>query len=471
MNCAESQELLVDLAYGELEPARAAEVARHVAACPACRAEQAQLEDARKLTSALREMEEPPANFDEPILRAARAEAGMQADGTPGPVVEVAASVKPLGLQAARLDPHAKVRSGAGRAPWWRRRATMFGSLAAAAAVVMVAVSVSLTNPARRTAENEVAPIAVRAPHAAVPEALKDSLARKGKAEAPASPSEPNALAGSPAAAPAAPERRAAPAKSATAPKAIAKQEQRREDDGGRRGMGIGAVMGGNAAPVDDRKTKVAEADRARAEAKKPATAVSQSYDAPAAFAQSRPPTPSADELLSLDRNRSAAQSAPAPAAARADEQRADTPISGGTVIPPAPASSGVVAAAQVKNEALPQAAKEEPVRRKEAAVRSADVLEDAASVARRAGDYATAAGLYRDAAAMRKDSAPDRAAWDLAHAVECLAAAGNVPEAIAVRKELLRLFADQQGPRAAANSALRSVPLPSDESAPADQK
>ena len=75
MNCAESQELLLDLAYGELEPARAAQVEEHVAGCPACRVESLQLKEARKLTSSLRELEEPPPNFDEPILRAARAEA------------------------------------------------------------------------------------------------------------------------------------------------------------------------------------------------------------------------------------------------------------------------------------------------------------------------------------------------------------------------------------------------------------
>ena len=116
MNCAESQDLLLDLAYGELPAARAAEVAEHVLGCASCRAEKAQLDDARRAAAPLRDLEEPPAGFDEPILRAARAEAGMQAEGTPGPVVEVSASVKPLGLQATRLDPHARMR-GAGERP------------------------------------------------------------------------------------------------------------------------------------------------------------------------------------------------------------------------------------------------------------------------------------------------------------------------------------------------------------------
>jgi len=92
------------------------------------------------------------------------------------------------------------------------------------------------------------------------------------------------------------------------------------------------------------------------------------------------------------------------------------------------------------------------------------DGLEDQAGAARRRGDYARAAALYREASALRKQAEPARAAWDMAHAVECLAAGGRVDEAVAARKELLRSFPDQSGPRAAADSALRSVRLPPDE-------
>ena len=60
--------------------------------------------------------------------------------------------------------------------------------------------------------------------------------------------------------------------------------------------------------------------------------------------------------------------------------------------------------------------------------------------------------------------SEPARAAWDIAHAVECLAAGGQVDEAVAVRKELLRRFPDHAGPKAAADSALRSMRLPPDD-------
>ncbi|HWE25276.1 MAG TPA: zf-HC2 domain-containing protein, partial [Myxococcales bacterium] len=261
MNCAESHDLLLDLAYGELEPARAAEVEEHVKGCAECRAEKSQLDLARKLASPLREMEEPSANFDEPILRAARAEAGMQADGTPGPVVEVAASVKPLGLQAARLDPRAKVRGAGAPLPWWRRRAALSGSVAAAAAVILVAISVAVLRPDRdRVASVEVAPITVRAPGAPVPEALKDALAQNERRDA-AAPNA-NTLNAAPPPPAAAPERKAAPAQRPAAPKAIAKSAQSEEQIAAGGGT-ASAVLRGNGVSLDDRKSEVAELDRA----------------------------------------------------------------------------------------------------------------------------------------------------------------------------------------------------------------
>jgi hypothetical protein len=95
------------------------------------------------------------------------------------------------------------------------------------------------------------------------------------------------------------------------------------------------------------------------------------------------------------------------------------------------------------------------------------DQLEDQASASRRGGDYARAAALYREASALRRELEPARAAWDMAHAVECLAAGGQVDQAVAARRELLRAFPDHSGPKAAADSALRSVRLPADEEKP----
>jgi hypothetical protein len=430
MNCAESHDLLLDLAYGELEPARAAQVEEHVAGCPACRVERLQLEEARKLTSPLRELEGPSANFDEPILRAARAEAGMQADGTPGRVVEVAASVKPLGLQAARLDPHSKVQGSSRREPWWRRRAGILGSVAAAAAIAVVVISVSLSRPHGRVAPVEVEPITVRAPGAVVPDSMKDALARNDKREVAAAPpgavpsAAPEAKADraeapqrKAAAAQQAPKPKAAPAQDAATPKALAKDTKREKQL-----VPSKAPATSGAEALQGRGTQIAMDDRDRADA--------DGNRALAAAEESRAHSGSANETT------------------------ATPEVVGGM----APTSY----ARQYSPPPAPAAKKAE-----QAQPRSADAVESDASTARRAGEYSRAAALYREAAALRKDSAPQQAAWNLAHAVECLAAGGNVAEAIAVRKELLRSFPDQQGPRAAANSALRFVPLPRDEDVP----
>jgi len=445
MNCAESQDLLLDFAYGELEPARAAEVEAHVAGCAACRAEKAQLDQARKMVAPLRELEEPSEKFDEPILRAARAEAGMQADGTPGPVVEVTASVKPLGLQAARLDPHARVHGDARKPRWWKRPAAVAGSAAAAAAVAAV-VSVSVTKQQRQLAHEEVAPITVRAPQPVVPQALDDALKKNAKEDATGDAS---AAAGGHARAvqPPPPSASAAPAQEAE-PKKMLRHlmppEQRP------------ASPAKEAPRPDARKDKVVERDTARAEQQAPAGAPSMAAppvapSAARARASAAPPpapaasAPTSDGALGA----SARPASSAGPTASADDVR---PVADAATSPPA-ATLGGAAGGKMSAQRKP-----------ETAVRSADQVEEDASAARRAGDYARAAVLYKDAAAMRKDSTPDRAAWDMAHAVECLAAGGNVPDAIAARKELLRTFPDQQGPRAAADAALRSVPLPRDE-------
>src|ERR1700682_1896288 len=97
MTHAECQDLLLDLSYGELDAARAAEAELHVAGCPDCRSERAQMAATRKTAAPLRELEEPSASFDARILAAARAEASLQSDGKPGPVIEVAGNGRPLG--------------------------------------------------------------------------------------------------------------------------------------------------------------------------------------------------------------------------------------------------------------------------------------------------------------------------------------------------------------------------------------
>ena len=111
MTHLEAKELLLDLAFGELLPARALQVEQHVAGCAECQGERAQLASTRRMASPLAELEEPPAGFDDRILAAARAEASLRADGTPGAVSEVPGSVRPAGIEAAMVNPHAPVRT------------------------------------------------------------------------------------------------------------------------------------------------------------------------------------------------------------------------------------------------------------------------------------------------------------------------------------------------------------------------
>jgi len=420
MNCAESQDLLLDLAYGELPPARAAEVQEHVLGCASCRAEKEQLDDARKAAAPLRDLEEPPAGFDEPILRAARAEAGMQADGTPGPVVEISATVKPLGLQAARLDPHARMRDGGGRPrPRWWRRAAVVGSIAAAAGLAVVVTSSVTSRAPPPAAREEVAPIQVRAPGAPVPSSVDRAISPGGERAAP--PERKNALTGQPTE----PEPAPAPTakKDADAHRAKAKLARRdaegtaaQEDD--RAIAGAVEQLQKEAAPPAKAPANDALARRSRAAAAPPANAESETAGGTVASQSPR------QQISELSSKRDVA---PAPPAA--------APRS------PVPAA-GVLAAGPA----------------------NPDQLEDQASAARRRGEYVRAASLYRQASAQRRQADPGRAAWDMAHAVECLAAGGQVDDAISARKELLRTFPDHAGPRAAADSALRSVRLPPDE-------
>ncbi len=152
MTHAESQDLLLDLAYGELDVERAAEVASHVEGCDECRKEKAAIEEARRIAGPLRELEQPSAGFDDRILAAARAQAQLTHDGNVGQVIEVTGSVRPLGMEPARIDAHGpvKARPAERRRPRWLLRAALGGSVAAAATLALV-VSTSLET--RRTRE------------------------------------------------------------------------------------------------------------------------------------------------------------------------------------------------------------------------------------------------------------------------------------------------------------------------------
>jgi hypothetical protein len=183
VTCVECQELLLDLAYGELSGARAAEVELHLAGCDACRREQQQIAGARTLLAPLLRLEEPPASMDEPILRAARAEAermaaasGMGRAAAPlrGPrIVEVVGSVG-MPAAAAPIDVRAPVQSQAAPRPSrrrWALRVAGLGSLAAAAGLLVVFTQSSQMMQARTDALS-VTPAAApeRMIHIRVPE-------------------------------------------------------------------------------------------------------------------------------------------------------------------------------------------------------------------------------------------------------------------------------------------------------------
>jgi hypothetical protein len=434
MTHAESQDLLVDLAYGELDARRAAEVEEHLSGCAECRAERAALEEARRLSAPLRELEEPAAGFDERILEAARAEAHHQHDGNVGQVIEVAGNVRPLGLEAARIDAHGPVKARASerKRPRWMVRAALGGSVAAAAALALV---VSTTLDARRPAakvsqvRSEDYRIRVKpaAPEAVDP-ALRDAEARR-EVDGATAKEQPAAAPPPAAPAPVAQKKKLEPlAQRTTAEKLPAKGERERADKDKQDGA-LDAVAGEAKAPsAPPPSGNVVAAGRGLSGGVASAsgeerTAPAQPQEMPVAARQSA--------------GAPAAQALSAPAAA-----------------PPR--------AALAESREMKAAAATRP---------KAAGIEASAQQARHAADYVLAASLYRSAAEARQEEGDaSAAAWNLAHAVECLAAVGRFDEARQVREELTRLHPSETTAIAAARRALREVEPPPDP-APTDKQ
>src|SRR5207237_9577444 len=112
--------------------------------------------------------------FDEPILRAARAQAQLEHDGNVGQVIEVTGSVRPMGLEPARIDTHAKPSAPPERRrPRWMIRAALSGSVAAAAALAVV-VGTSLQAPRQPASRAEKYEIQVKP--APLPQAESEAL-------------------------------------------------------------------------------------------------------------------------------------------------------------------------------------------------------------------------------------------------------------------------------------------------------
>jgi len=401
MTHAESQDLLLDLAYGELDAVRAAEVEQHLSSCPECRKEKAALEEARRMAAPVRELEQPSAGFDERILRAARAQAQLEHDGNVGQVIEVTGSVRPLGVDVARIDAHGpvKARSAERPRPRWIVRTAVAGSVAAAAALALV---VGNTLETRRNAERVAAAhssdFEIRVQPAApqvVDSALRDAEAKQRQKDE----IEPRGLGGVPVAAPAQEKRHDAVAQMPPLRKRAAP----------------GARMQGSGGDAAESQAKAA------ANAKKERAPVVDTV-APAASG-------ALDEKLS--------ERPPSAPPSRADEA------------PPA----GPLAVAKAQSPMAPSVAE---------ASLGAPTVEANAQQARHAGNYLAAASLYREAAAMRqRGNDSSTAAWNLAHAVECLSAAGQFDEARKVRDELVRLYPSETTALSAAARALRQVDVP----------
>jgi len=388
MTHAESQELLLDLAYGELDAERAALVKSHLQGCAECQQEKAALDEVRRLAAPVRELEEPSPGFDDRILQAARAQAKLEHDGNVGQVIDVAGSFRPLGVEAARIDAHGPVqaRPAERRRPRWVVRAAVGGSVAAAAALAMV---VGNTLEARRNAEKAASArseeYAIRVgPSASVDAALRDAEAKR--AEPPAQ----------------------AQAPKAEAPAAPAPPPGLREKD--------------KTAQLSSAKRKAASPLAGRGEG--------SGGDAPA----------------KLSKDAATSQGA------RMDElQRNVEPVP--TREPARVASSPGTSAA---GEAAPAAVGRAAVASLAVA---ASGYESNAQQARHAGNYLLAADLYRRAAdARRQEKDPGGAAWNLAHAVECLSAAGRFDDARQGRDELGRTYPSEATALSAARRALREV-------------
>ena len=434
MTHPESQDLLLDFAYGELPPARAAELLAHLAGCAECQREKAAIEQVRRMAAPLRELEEPPAGFDDRILASARAQAQLEHEGNIGQVIEVEGSVRPAGLEPAQVDAHAKVaRRGEQRRPRWLVRVALGGSVAAAAALALV-MSTSLqqkqkVEAARASADKayeiriQPAPVALL-PSDAVQEARKEAAAA--------------------AAAPAKPQETAPSVPSGSEPR-LAKKAAVPEDAAG--AGAPGGLRGGSGGDALD--SVVAEE-----QGRPPAVATS-----PAA---APPPTAAASTTARLS-----------PPAAEREVARKDATLP--EVRAKVAASDGAAQVAQNRQQIAATAAAP-PVAPPVAKVsRSAAEVEQQAQEARHGGSYPLAAALYREAASLRRAEGQQgaEAAWDLAHAVECLAAAGRFDEARGVRDELAKLSSTAPGAFAAAGRALREVDAPAqrDSKPPAKSK
>jgi hypothetical protein len=431
---AEAKDLVLDLAYGELPAHVAAEVELHVTSCAECREERANIGFVRSSFAPIREAEQPSRGFDAKVLAASKAEAQFTHDGNIGQVVEVSASAAPMSLPAARVDAHAAPVAGPRekrRRPKWMLPAALSSLAAAAALVLVVSTNRGSEKASRASGKGEYA-IELKAPEAPAP-------APKDRAFAPPPP-------------PAAPAGElAAPAPEPAAP--AARQEERRDDKPAlalqkaapkRKKEVIPPGAGGDAADSSAFGLRNASGGSVAAQDSLGAQAPKEKGSAANEVAPA-----TLDKESKADKQVAEKETAPPQSIAHSEHQIvAMKPVAA----PPSAAASAPAAAPPPAKVAAASASEARAVSQPPAAD-----LERRAESARHAGNYPLAAGLYRQAAAHRKDD-PGDAAWDLAHAIECLSAAGSFDEARSVREELLRDYPGQKNAASAASRALREV-------------
>ena len=387
------------------------------------------------MAAPLRESEEPSPGFDARILQAARTQAQIEHEGSVGQVIEVTGTVRPLGVEAARIDAHGpvKARRTPRERPAWMKRAAIGGSLAAAA---MLALVVGNTLETRRNAERVAAArsddyqIRVgQPPETAVGSALRE-------ATKPATPS------GEPAPVPA---NNVAGDSSGSRADSTPPRPAESSKDLRRRGAGSGGDAPGIEEQLARGKQPAAPvAKEKKSEARQQDNTVAMDGDALEALSEPVPPVKAAAPPSSAAAQGGVVAAAPHQAPARlpqsAQPPGASVEASSGATASSLPAQAPM-ASAQAERQATPAS------------------LEAGAQEARHAANYLQAASLYREAATLRRrENDPSAAAWNLAHAVECLAAIGRFDEARQVRDEMVRLFPAETGPQSAARRVLREV-------------
>jgi putative zinc finger protein len=411
MTHAECQDLLLDLAYGELAPDRAQDLSAHLAGCAECQAEKLSIDQARRMAAPLRELDEPSEGFDERVLQGARAQAQLD-HGSMGQVIEVTGSVRPMGLEAAQIDAHAGPPRTQSRKPRWALRVALTGSVAAAAALALVVSTALSKRPSDAARIAAQPPLEIHVQPAPMQQAANEAVREakeQAKDERAAQPS-------------------AAVAEKRAHAKAALDLAKKQAPAGGAAGLASRRLAGSGGDAAAPKEGKRLDAPAARDEEM-------QAEEAPP------PPPPAASRPAPK-------AEPPAEGTARSAPQAvalAAAPTSAGS------GSSGRVAAA----------AKQAPrALESDAQAPDTDAIERQAEEARHSGDYARAAALYREAATTLGSAGPSgaRAAWDLAHAVECLAALGRFDEAKQVRAQLQQLYPSESSAFSAARRALREV-------------